>query len=102
MGFLSRLPAAPRRPRHGAPFPAADIPRLTASWTSDPGAINRWLRYELRTLRARSRQLARGDAYGAKFIRACEQNIAGPVPFNLQSKFKLAVDGTTNSQANKK
>ena len=30
------------------------------------------LRYELRTMVARSRQLARGDSYGKKFIDACE------------------------------
>jgi capsid protein len=81
MGYLSKLWSR-RAPRgRGAAFPAADIGRLTSSWTQDPGAINRWLRYELRTLRARARQLARGDAYGARFIRACVDNIAGPDPF---------------------
>lgn len=98
MGFLASLRA--RRPRRsGAAFPAADLGRLSASWTSDPGAINRWLRYELRTLRARSRQLARGDAYGAKFIAAAVDNIAGPDPFRLECKFRFA-DGRLNSAAN--
>jgi lambda family phage portal protein len=89
MGFLSSLRAAPRPRRSGAAFPAADISRLTSSWTTDPGAVNRWLRYELVRLRARSRQMARGDAYGAKFIRACVDNIAGAKPFVLQSKAKF-------------
>lgn len=100
-GLLSRLgQRAPSRPRRsGSAFPAADMGRLTASWTTDPGAINRWLRYELRTLRARSRQLARGDAYGARFVQACVNNIAGPHPFQLQLKAKFA-DGKLNSTAN--
>ena len=99
MGFLTSLRSAPRPRRSGAAFPAADIGRLTSSWTTDPGAINRWLRYELRTLRARSRQLARGDAYGSKFIRACVDNIAGAKPFTLQSKAKYGT-GRLNVTAN--
>lgn len=101
MGFLSGLRPrlAPRR--SGAAFPAADISRLTSSWGTDSGAINRWLRYELRTLRARSRQLARGDSYGAKFVRACVDNIAGPKPFLMQAKAKFR-DGRINQVANTK
>lgn len=101
MGLLSRLGVrpSPRPQRNGSAFPAADMGRLTASWTTDPGSINRWARYELRTLRARSRQLARGDAYGAKFITACVKNIAGPHPFQAQVKAKFA-DGKLNSTAN--
>lgn len=98
MGFLSSLRAPPRR-RSGAAFPGADMGRLTASWTTDPGAINRWLRYELVKLRARSRSLARGDAYGAKFIRACVDNIAGAKPFCMQSKAKFQ-SGGFNVKAN--
>jgi len=89
-GFLSGLRGAPRgRSPRGAAFPAANIGRLTSSWTATSGSINRWLRYELATLRARSRQLARGDAYGAKFINACVYNIAGPKPFVMQAKGKF-------------
>ena len=87
------------RPRRSSAFPAADIGRLTSSWTTDPGAINRWARYELRTLRARSRQLARADSYGKAFLRACVNNIAGPHPFLMQSKVKFS-DGTPNPTAN--
>lgn len=99
MGFLSGFRTSRPRRRGGSAFPAADISRLTSSWTTDPGAVNRWLRYELRTLRARSRQLARGDAYGAKFVRACVDNIAGPSPFTLQAKFRFS-DGRLNAKAN--
>lgn len=88
-----------RPSRRSSAFPAADIGRLTSSWTTDPGAINRWARYELKTLRARSRQLARADAYGKAFIRACTNNIAGPHPFLMQSKVTFAA-GVPNATAN--
>src|SRR5689334_6235559 len=97
-GLLLRLGGA--RGRRGATaFPGADIGRLTASWTTDPGAINRWLRYELRTMVARSRQLARGDSYAKKFIDACVTNIAGANPFVLQSKIKIATTGLPSDPA---
>ena len=99
MGVISRLRSSEPRRRSGAAFPGANIGRLTSSWTTDPGAINRWLRYELRTMRARARQLARGDAYGAKFIRACVDNIAGPKPFELQAKAKFST-GRFDTAAN--
>lgn len=89
------------KPRaRNAAFPGADLGRLTSSWTTDPGAVNRWLRYELKTLRARSRQLARGDAYGKKFVESCVTNIAGPNPFQLQSKIKFGASGLPNDTAN--
>ena len=101
MGFIDSLRARPaRRGLRGSAFPAADMGRLTASWTTDPGSINRWLRYELSRLVARSRQLARGDAYASKFIRSCVDNIAGPDPFILQSKGKFK-NGKFDTQANK-
>lgn len=107
MSIGSRLKAAwsalagqsPRRRARNAAFPAADMGRLTSSWTSDPGAINRWIRYEGRTLRARSRALARGDAYGARYINACVDNIAGPNPFIPQVKAKFQ-NGLPNATAN--
>lgn len=86
--IMAKLRPARKPAQRTAAFHAANLGRLTSSWTTDPGAINRWLRYELRTLRARSRELARGDAYGAKYIKSCWQNIAGPDPFRLQAKIK--------------
>lgn len=92
--------AAPRRrPVRGAAFPAADMGRLSANWTIDPGAINRWLRHELRPLRARSRQLARADAYAKKFVNSCVDNIAGAQPFQLQAKARF-LNGRLHTTAN--
>lgn len=81
------LGRAPKR-RSATAFPAAQVSRLTSSWTADPGAVNRWMRHELRTLRARARHLARSDGYAAKFVSTCVANIAGPRPFALQAKVR--------------
>jgi len=80
-------------------YPAGNLNRLTNSWQTDPGAINRVLRFQLRTLRARARQLCRADGYASKFLISCESNIAGPTPFVLQSKIKRP-RGTLDSRAN--
>lgn len=98
LSFLRRR-EAPRRVRSAA-FPAAALGRLTSSFTTDPGAINRWLRYELRTMRARSRELVRGEAYAAGFVDKCVTNIAGPRPFFLQAKVKFGSSGELNATAN--
>jgi lambda family phage portal protein len=102
MALFSELykgPPAKQRGRRGAAFPAADLGRLTSTWNVNLGSINRWLRYELRTMRSRSRQLCRGDAYASKFVDACRNNIAGPTPFQLQAQVKFN-SGRLNATAN--
>ena len=96
MGLFDRLRAAwrrPRRPAARAPtsgFAAADTSRLAASLASESEYINRTLRYQLRMLRARSRQLAMNNAYGKRFAQMVVDNLCGPVPFILQAKVKTA------------
>ena len=85
-GWFSRKP---RRARNSG-FAAADVSRLTASLKSESEFINRTLRYQLRMLRARSRQLAMNNAYGKRFAQMVVENICGPTPFILQSKIKTA------------
>ena len=87
-----------RGPRRRS-FTAGQINRLTNSWTTDPGSINRTLRYELRTLRARSRQLCGSDGYAAKFLSSVEANVAGPRPFRLQAKIRKP-RGSLDTRAN--
>jgi lambda family phage portal protein len=81
-------------------FSAAQLGRLTYSWETDPGAINRVLRFQLRTLRARSRQLVRSDGYAAKFINLVAANVGGPDPFRLEAKIRRP-RGTLDSRANR-
>lgn len=98
MGILSGL-LNPARPRRRSAFGGASIGRLTSSWQADPGSINRWLRYELATMRRRARELARSDPYAAGFITAFKRNVAGPRPFVMQAKAKMS-DGRPNRSAN--
>jgi len=78
----------PRRARRAAAFPGAQVGRLTSSWTTDPGAVNRWIRWEGRTLRARARSLARSDAYAAKFVSSVINNVGGPKPFTMRARIR--------------
>jgi len=104
MGLIARLRAAFRRPRRVARAPgfdAAQASRLTASLAAETEYINRTLRYQLRTLRARSRQLAMNNAYGKRFAQMVVDNIAGHTPFAMQAKVKKA-RGALDDAANKR
>lgn len=72
-----------------ASFAAAEVGRLTASLRSETEFINTQLRYELRKLRARSRQAAQNNPFGRRFAQMVVDNVAGPQPFRLQGKVKL-------------
>lgn len=59
-------------------FNAATPDRTNQTWSTVNESSNRELRYNLRSLRARSRDLANNNEYGAKFLDMCTQNIVGP------------------------
>ncbi len=102
MGILNALEKAARtRPARRTGFAAAESSRLTASLASETEFINRTLRYQLRTLRARSRQLSLNNAYGKKFAKMVVDNLCGPAPFILQAKVKTA-RGKLDDMANKR
>jgi lambda family phage portal protein len=58
--------------------------RTTADWESIPTSQNWELRYSLRTLRGRSRQLARNNSYVKKFLSMVRTNVIGPAGIKLQ------------------
>lgn len=76
--------AAPRR----RSFVGAEQSRLTNGWTSSPAHINRELYSGLRTLRARSRELAINNEYARKFLGLVRNNVVGSAGFNLQVQAK--------------
>jgi lambda family phage portal protein len=90
--------APARRAQSG--FAAADHSRLTAALTSETQFINTTLRYQLRTLRARSRQAAQNNPYAKRFAQMVVDNVCGPVPFRLQAKVKFN-SGKLDTVANK-
>jgi lambda family phage portal protein len=82
-------------------FAAAEISRLTASLATDTENINNTLRYQLRALRARSRQVTQNTPYGRRFASMVVDNVAGPQPFRLQAKVKSS-KGKIDTAANRR
>jgi len=86
-------------PRRASGYAAAEVGRLTSSLAAESAFINNTLRYELRRLRARSRQLTQNNPFGRRFAQMVVDNVAGPVPFRLQAKVKYA-SGDLDTAAN--
>jgi len=106
MGIIKRLeasiPARHRaRTRAGMGYAAAEFSRLTASLLSESQYINTTLRYQLRTLRARSRQASQNNPFGKRFVQMVADNVFGPMPFRLQAKAKFK-NGRLDTSANDK
>jgi lambda family phage portal protein len=82
-------------------FAAAEVGRLTASLAAESDYINNTLRYQLRRLRARSRQAAQNNPFGRRFAQMVVDNVGGPQPFRLQAKIKFKggkLDTAANSR----
>jgi len=62
----------------GSPgFSAANVTRLTNSWTTGTLSVNATIRNDLNNLRARSRDLAQNNSYAVKFMSILRTNILG-------------------------
>lgn len=83
-GYFGYAKPQPRR----RDFTAAKASNLTADWFSSIQSANAEIRYSLRTLRARSRNLAANDPYARKFIKMISTNVIGPNGIGLQMKVK--------------
>ena len=62
---------------HSRAFSAAQPDRLTSNWKTWNESSNRELRYSLRNLRGRARDLCNNNEYAARFLELCSQNIVG-------------------------
>ncbi len=67
-------------------YAAAQLSRLTASWSSWSLSANEEIFRSLRTLRARSRELSRNDAHAKRFLQMVESNVVGPNGIGLQNR----------------
>lgn len=85
--FAGKLGFA-RKPARGYGYAAADKSRLTASLLAESQFINNTLRYQLRTLRARSRQAAQNNPFARRFAQMVVDNVCGPVPFRMEGKVR--------------
>jgi lambda family phage portal protein len=98
--WLSGKPA-PVAPRRSSGFAAGDVSRLTASMAAEVEFINTTLRYQLRRLRARSRQAGQNNPFARRFFNMVVNNVAGPTPFALQAKVRFKnnkLDTSANSK----
>jgi lambda family phage portal protein len=59
-------------------FEAAAVNRLTMDWGTTPFSADWDIRYSLRQLRARSRELAQNNEYARKFLKMVATNVIGP------------------------
>lgn len=103
MGILDSLAARlgfvrPRRSGNG--FAAAEVGRLTSSLAAETRFINDQLRYDLRRLRARSRQAAKNNPFARRFVKMVVANVGGPAPFRLQAKARYN-DGRFDENGNR-
>ena len=78
-------------------YEAAAIGRLYADWILSQKPADEEIRYSLKTLRARSRNLVINNDYARKFKKMVSINVVGPQGIRLQNK---AVDA--NGQLDKK
>lgn len=74
--------------RYWRKFNAANVSRLTASMTTNLEHINNTLRYDLRLLRARSREVSQNNPFAKRFFSQVVNGVCGALPFKFQSKVK--------------
>lgn len=80
-------------------FKAAAASRLLNDWVKSPSSADAVLKYDLKTLRARARDLEQNNDYVRKYLSILENNILGPkgVEVELRSKDR---NGELDRQAN--
>lgn len=90
MGLLDRLKGNQKR---SADYAGAAMSRLTAGMSSYSLSANQEAYRSLKTLRARSRELARDNAHAKKFLQMVENNVIGPDGIILQNRAADFVNG---------
>ena len=80
-------------------FTAAQINRLTSSWTASNLSMNEAIFRDLEVLRARSRELTVNNDYAKHFLTLCKRHVIGPNGIALQSKAQLS-DGQPDKAVN--
>lgn len=77
---------APHRRPGVRSFKAADVGRLTSSWTLRDGSINADIYNGLRVMRARSRDLFANNEYAKQFSLLARANIVGSMGFAFRNR----------------
>ena len=94
---------APRR-RGRRMFEGATISRLTSDWVTSGSSVDSEIWGSLRTLRNRTRQLARDNDYASQALRTIASNVVGQgIPFQAQVAMQRGnrLDKATNDRIEK-
>jgi len=80
-------------------YQGAGINRLVADWMATTLSPDSEVKWSIRRLRARARDLARNDGYAKHFVRLVVTNVIGPMGFKLKSRVRRgdALDKDTNA-----
>lgn len=89
-----------RRTARQRAYAAAKINRLTSGWVTQPLTEDAELRRSLKTLRARSRELAENNDYLQKFLSLLDANVVGPRGIVLQNKSVRETTGEFDTPVN--
>ncbi len=82
-------------------YKGAEVSRLTADWLASLAHPDDELRWNLRRLRARGRELARNNPVARQFLNMLAVNVVGPTGITLQSQVQNN-DGKLNRAINDK
>jgi lambda family phage portal protein len=82
-------------------YAAAKINRLTNDWATVISSGDAEIKGDLKTLRARARELERNNDYARRYFKALENNVLGSTGIGLQMKSR-DFSGNLDQQANKK
>lgn len=69
---------------HRSSYAAAGHNRLNWDWATSILSADQEIRYSLRTMRARSRQLSRDNGHALRFFNAARKNVIGPTGVKLE------------------
>lgn len=96
LGFEIKKAKPPKAKRS---FSAASINNLYASWIATNTTADMDIKKDLKSMRARSRELMRNDDYAKKFKRMVKTNVVGNNGIKLQNKAKDP-NGNLDKKAN--
>lgn len=80
-------------------FYSSDVDRILNGWTTQSNTINHYLRNDLPSLRARSRELVRTNTYAKRYCTLLQSNIVGEKGIGFQSRLMLG-SGDMDTKAN--
>lgn len=96
LDWFRRTPTAPRRKRG---FDAASTGRLFADWALGTKSADADIRYALKAMRARSRDLVQNNDYARRYLDLVAANVVGPKGIQLQVRAREP-DGRLDQRAN--